>query len=181
MSKYTFLNKWHSKMQYQLNGLAKYWKLRSYRIKNYSKIYNSQEYDQVIETMDSKFTWLTDIYYITSAYFFDRRNFHCSYPEAFVYWVNKIEKREEPYPENELYPIQLMLDIVDIVKTSILRLQRISCDLHMPPHDLLIYSKLLLIIYHIEEHLFTLHYYNIRNLKKYMLTLEEKNTENQGA
>ena len=175
MPKYTFLNKWHSKMQYQLNGLAKYWKLRLYKIKNYSKIYNSQEYDQAVETMHSKFTWLTDIYYLTNVCFFDHRNFHCSYPESFIYWVNKIESREEPYPENELYPIQLMLDTVDVVKTSILQLQRVSCDLHMPHHDLFIYSKLLLIIYHIEEHLFALHYYNMRNITKHMSTLEEKN------
>ena len=180
MSKYTFLNKWHRKMQYQLNGLDKYWKLRSYKIKNYSKIYNSQEYDQAIETMQSKFLWLIDIYHLTRIYFFDRRNFYCPYPEAFVYWVNKVEKREEPYPENELYPIQLMLDIVDTIKTSILQLQRISCDLHMPHHDLLIYSKLLLIIYRIEEHLFALYYYNMRNIIKRIVTSEKENPENQG-
>lgn len=175
MSKYTFLNKWHRKMKRKVSDLTKYWERKEYRIKNYSKIYNSETYSDAISDVNRMLQLLVNVWHTTKVFYYDLHNLNRPYLQAYMYWVKKIGWDKE-YEYEDIYPTQLLRDIVDSLKTSIMRLQIVSFNLHMPLYDLFIYSKLLLWTYQLEEHILSLTYYNIGNLKK---RLVEKT--NQGA
>ena len=168
MSKYTFLNKWHRKMKRKVSDLTRYWERKEYRILRYSKIYDSETYSDLINDVDRMFQLLVNVWHTTKVFYYDLHNLNRPYLQAYMYFVNKIGWDKE-YECEDIYPTQLLRDIVDGLKTSIIRLQRISQVAGMPHHDLFIYSKLLLWTYQLEEHILSLTYYNIGNLKKRLL------------
>ena len=175
MAKYTFLNKWHRNTFRKINELSHFWKCNVYKFKNYSKIYDSTEFTQDLSDVNGIFKILTDVNFATRIYFFYKhKNWNCTYPEGFL---DLIHNPFEEWPElhkDDITPVRHMLNLVDLAKTAVIRLQSKSQELHMPYRDLYLYTQLFTLLYALEGNMFALSFYTIRQTRKGIITYERR-------